>query len=265
MRLAVWLRAHGLCDDASRCPDSADRRRPPELPRDRAQRCSRPRASRSSARRRTGPRRSRRPRELHPEVVLLDVQLPDLERLRGRARSCCGNGELAGGRARLEPRRGRLRRADPGLRRARVHPEGRALRREHPRAPRLSSPRVRVHARHRRRRWPRSAVRAGARSSRATTRRTRARRPRSPCTAGVSFIAAGLIALYRRPENRTGVYLAAVGYLWFLAALTEANNDVVFTLGVLARQPRVHPVRRARARVPDGTARAAARPAARAR
>ena len=29
------------------------------------------------------------------------------------------------------------------------------------------------------------------------------------CTAGVSFIAAGLIALYRRPENRTGVYLAA--------------------------------------------------------
>ena len=51
-------------------------------------------------------------------------------------------------------------------------------------------------------------------------------------TAGVSFIAAGLIALYRRPENRTGVYLASVGYLWFLAALTEANNDVVFTLGV---------------------------------
>ena len=57
------------------------------------------------------------------------------------------------------------------------------------------------------------------------------RRPRSPCTAGISFIAAGLIALYRRPENRTGVYLAGVGYLWFLAALTEANNDVVFTLG----------------------------------
>ena len=52
------------------------------------------------------------------------------------------------------------------------------------------------------------------------------------CTAGVSFIAAGLIALYRRPENRTGVYLAAVGYLWFFGALTESNSDVVFTLGV---------------------------------
>ena len=52
------------------------------------------------------------------------------------------------------------------------------------------------------------------------------------CTAGITFIAAGLIALYRRPENRTGVYLASVGYLWFLAALTEANNDVVFSAGV---------------------------------
>jgi PAS domain S-box-containing protein len=52
------------------------------------------------------------------------------------------------------------------------------------------------------------------------------------CTAGLSFIAAGLIALYRRPENRTGVYLASVGYLWFFAALGEANNDAVFTAGV---------------------------------
>ncbi len=51
-------------------------------------------------------------------------------------------------------------------------------------------------------------------------------------TVLASFIAAGLIALYRRPDNRTGVYLAAVGYLWFLASLQEANNDFLFTLGV---------------------------------
>jgi PAS domain S-box-containing protein len=50
-------------------------------------------------------------------------------------------------------------------------------------------------------------------------------------TAGASFIAAGLIALYRRPYNRTGLYLAGVGYLWGLGALGEANNDVVFTFG----------------------------------
>jgi PAS domain S-box-containing protein len=48
-------------------------------------------------------------------------------------------------------------------------------------------------------------------------------------TAGVSFIAAGLIAIRRRPDNRTGFYLAAVGYLWFFGALGQANNDVLFT------------------------------------
>jgi PAS domain S-box-containing protein len=51
--------------------------------------------------------------------------------------------------------------------------------------------------------------------------------------AVISFIAAGLIALYRRPENRTGVYLAAVGYLWALGALAEADDEVVFTAGYL--------------------------------
>ena len=51
-------------------------------------------------------------------------------------------------------------------------------------------------------------------------------------TAGLSFVVSGLIALWRRPENRTGYLLAAVGYLWFLAALSESNNDWIFTLGV---------------------------------
>src|SRR5205823_11189636 len=48
-------------------------------------------------------------------------------------------------------------------------------------------------------------------------------------TAGLSFVASGLIALRRRPENRTGLYLAAVGYLWFFGALGDANNDTVWT------------------------------------
>jgi PAS domain S-box-containing protein len=50
-------------------------------------------------------------------------------------------------------------------------------------------------------------------------------------TAGVTFVVSGLVALFRRPENRTGAYLAAVGYLWFLGALTESNNTWVFTIG----------------------------------
>jgi PAS domain S-box-containing protein len=50
-------------------------------------------------------------------------------------------------------------------------------------------------------------------------------------TAGVAFVVSGLIALARRPENRTGIYLAAVGYLWFVGALQDADNRWVFVLG----------------------------------
>ncbi|MEO5575879.1 MAG: PAS domain S-box protein [Gaiellaceae bacterium] len=50
-------------------------------------------------------------------------------------------------------------------------------------------------------------------------------------TAGISFIASGLVAVWRRPENRTGYLLAAVGYLWFFGALNESNNDWLFTAG----------------------------------
>ena len=39
------------------------------------------------------------------------------------------------------------------------------------------------------------------------------------------------MALWRRPENVTGSLLAATGYLWFIAALTESNNSWVFTIG----------------------------------
>jgi PAS domain S-box-containing protein len=49
--------------------------------------------------------------------------------------------------------------------------------------------------------------------------------------AGVAFMVSGLIALWRRPDNRTGVYLAAVGYLWFFGGLTEANNAWLYIAG----------------------------------
>ena len=52
-------------------------------------------------------------------------------------------------------------------------------------------------------------------------------------TAGVSFVASGLVALRRRPENRTGFYLAATGYLWFFGALGDVNNHVVYSLGTI--------------------------------
>lgn len=53
-------------------------------------------------------------------------------------------------------------------------------------------------------------------------------------TAGLSFVTAGLVALWRRPENATGFLLAATGYLWFLAALGESNNSWVWTIGFIA-------------------------------
>jgi PAS domain S-box-containing protein len=49
--------------------------------------------------------------------------------------------------------------------------------------------------------------------------------------AGLFFVLSGLIALHRRPENKTGLYLAAVGFLWLLGALTAANSSAVFTVG----------------------------------
>jgi PAS domain S-box-containing protein len=51
-------------------------------------------------------------------------------------------------------------------------------------------------------------------------------------TVALSFVSSGLVALWRRPENRTGYLLAAVGYLWFFGALTETGNDWLFTIGV---------------------------------
>jgi PAS domain S-box-containing protein len=52
-------------------------------------------------------------------------------------------------------------------------------------------------------------------------------------TVGLSFLVSGVIALWRRPDNRTGTLLIAVAYLWCLGGLTESNNDWVFTVGVL--------------------------------
>jgi PAS domain S-box-containing protein len=52
-------------------------------------------------------------------------------------------------------------------------------------------------------------------------------------TVGLSFLVSGVIALWRRPDNRTGIYLVLVSYFWCLGGLTESNNDWIFTLGIL--------------------------------
>ena len=52
-------------------------------------------------------------------------------------------------------------------------------------------------------------------------------------TATIMFITTGLIAIWRRPDNRTGLLMASTGYLFLLGALTFSNNDWVFTAGFL--------------------------------
>jgi PAS domain S-box-containing protein len=48
---------------------------------------------------------------------------------------------------------------------------------------------------------------------------------------GLSFVVSGLIAWTLRPENATGRLLVAVGFLWMLSSLWEANDAWLYGLG----------------------------------
>jgi signal transduction histidine kinase len=52
-------------------------------------------------------------------------------------------------------------------------------------------------------------------------------------TLGWSFAGAGIFAWWRRPENRIGALMALVGFTWFLGALTSADTDWAYTLGLV--------------------------------
>ena len=49
--------------------------------------------------------------------------------------------------------------------------------------------------------------------------------------AGLVFTVTGAIAAWRRPNNRTGAQMLAVGLLWSLGALQATNTSLPFTLG----------------------------------
>ncbi|MGI8421964.1 MAG: PAS domain-containing sensor histidine kinase [Gaiellaceae bacterium] len=49
---------------------------------------------------------------------------------------------------------------------------------------------------------------------------------------GWSFVFSGLIAWSRRPENRFGAMMVAVGFTFLCGALAEANSSIPFTIGV---------------------------------
>jgi signal transduction histidine kinase len=49
---------------------------------------------------------------------------------------------------------------------------------------------------------------------------------------GWSFVGTGVFAWWRRPDNRTGELMAAVGFAWFLAGLSDANDELLHTVGL---------------------------------
>ena len=49
----------------------------------------------------------------------------------------------------------------------------------------------------------------------------------------LAFVASGIIARGQRPQNATGLLLIAVGFSWALGALSAANDDYLFTAGLL--------------------------------
>jgi signal transduction histidine kinase len=49
---------------------------------------------------------------------------------------------------------------------------------------------------------------------------------------GWGFIGCGLFALRRRPENRIGAMMTAVGFCWFLASAAESDVELIHMLGL---------------------------------
>ena len=58
----------------------------------------------------------------------------------------------------------------------------------------------------------------------------------SAFAAGFSFSATGIVAVARRPENRTGLLMLAAGFMWALGALTLTDSSVLFTIGAACQQ-----------------------------
>jgi PAS domain S-box-containing protein len=54
--------------------------------------------------------------------------------------------------------------------------------------------------------------------------------------AGLSFTATGIVAIARRPGNRTGTLMLAVGFIWALGALTLTSSSLLFTVGAITQQ-----------------------------
>jgi signal transduction histidine kinase len=48
---------------------------------------------------------------------------------------------------------------------------------------------------------------------------------------GLGFIGTGVFAWWRRPLNRFGLLMTAVGFAWFVGGLVDSDNAIVYTIG----------------------------------
>jgi signal transduction histidine kinase len=51
--------------------------------------------------------------------------------------------------------------------------------------------------------------------------------------SGISFVGAGLVASFRRPERWTGTLMVATGFVLYAGTLIQANRSLPFTIGLL--------------------------------
>ncbi len=54
--------------------------------------------------------------------------------------------------------------------------------------------------------------------------------------AGLSFTVTGVVAFVRRPDNRTGLLMLAVGFLWALGSLQLTRSSALFTIGLVGEE-----------------------------
>jgi PAS domain S-box-containing protein len=47
---------------------------------------------------------------------------------------------------------------------------------------------------------------------------------------GIAFVGGGVLAWWRRPENRTGLLMVLTGLLWYIGALGESDDSLLWTL-----------------------------------
>jgi signal transduction histidine kinase len=49
---------------------------------------------------------------------------------------------------------------------------------------------------------------------------------------GIAFVATGLIAWSRRPDNRVGMLMVATGFAWAAVGLSQSNSPLIFSIGL---------------------------------